>query len=59
MYWRTHGVERPPQPRFVPSPRPCTHCGQPTLWLTRGWCHACYQYEYRTGRERPPALWQR
>jgi len=60
VYWRTHGVERPPDPRPAAAGalRRCTHCGQPTRRWTRGSCSACYEYWRRTGRERPPELWQ-
>ena len=62
MYWKRHGVERPPQP---PRPRaggwppatlrPCTHCGQLTRTPNRGLCKRCYAYWLRTNRARPLA----
>jgi hypothetical protein len=55
MYWRRHGVDRPPQPRPVRLPRPCTHCGRLTLALKRGRCDTCYCYWLRHGVERPLA----
>jgi hypothetical protein len=62
MYWKRHGVERPPQP---PRPRvggwppatlrPCTRCGQLTRTPTRGLCLRCYSSWLRTRRARPRA----
>jgi hypothetical protein len=62
MYWRRHGVERPPlapERPATPRARPCAHCGQPTPKPRLGRCTACYMYWHRTGRERPARLWQR
>jgi hypothetical protein len=62
MYWKRHGVERPPQqprPRAGGWPpamlRPCTHCGRLTLTPSRGRCRACYSYWRRHHVERPAA----
>jgi hypothetical protein len=49
MYWRAHGVERPPEPRRRLLPRPCARCGRLTTAPVRGWCSACYQ-EWRRHR---------
>ncbi len=54
MYWRRHGVERPPQvPRGAATLRLCRRCGQPTAQPRRGWCNRCYQYWWRYHVERP------
>jgi hypothetical protein len=56
MYWRRHGVERPPGPHPASSPRPCTHCGRLTTALVRRQCRRCYVYWQRHGVERPQDL---
>ena len=54
IYWRRHGVDRPPQPPRPPATlRPCTHCGRLTWEPRRGRCDPCYRYWYRSGIERP------
>ena len=54
MYWRRHGVERPPgAPRPLATLRPCTNCGQATLRPARGRCKLCYEYWHRHDVERP------
>jgi hypothetical protein len=47
LYWQRHGVER------VAAPwRPCATCGRLVPKLIGKRCTACYQYWFRTGRER-------
>jgi hypothetical protein len=60
MYWKRHGVERPPEPaRGAATQRACTNCGELTWNLTRGRCPTCYSHWRRRGEDRPPAMWQR
>ena len=45
-------------PRQAPATQACTTCGRLVRVRYRSRCPACYQYWYRTGRERPARLWQ-
>lgn len=35
----------------------CTHCGHVTARQSPGLCTACFQYRWRTKRDRPRHLW--